>query len=160
MAPRIVVMGVSGCGKSRLGAALAGATGLAFRDADDLHPLANIAKMTRGEALTDADRWPWLDACGAALAQGGVLACSALRRAYRDRLRDFAPDLRLIYLTAPEAEIAEHLHARQGHFMPPALLASQLAALEPPGVDEDALILRAFRPIGQMVAKARDGLNL
>jgi carbohydrate kinase (thermoresistant glucokinase family) len=157
---RILVMGVSGCGKSRFGAALATATGLVFRDADDLHPEANIAKMTRGEPLSDDDRWPWLEACGVALEPGGVLACSALRRAYRNRLRDFAPDLRVIHLAASEAEISGHLQARQGHFMPPALLASQCATLEPPGAEEGALALRAFRPVGQMVAEARNWLKL
>ena len=129
---RLVVMGVSGCGKSSLGATLAAALALPFTDADDLHPAANRAKMAAGQPLTDADRWPWLLAVGAVLAKGaGVVACSALRRAYRDRLREAAGPVQFLHLVAPREVIAERLAARRGHFMPLALLDSQLATLEP-----------------------------
>ena len=125
-------MGVSGCGKSSLGAALATTLALPFTDADDLHPAANRAKMAAGQPLTDADRWPWLQAVGAVLASNaGVVACSALRRAYRDRLRDAAGPVQFLHLVAPREVIAERLAARRGHFMPLALLDSQLATLEP-----------------------------
>lgn len=125
-------MGVSGCGKSSLGAALAAALVLPFTDADDLHPAANRAKMAAGQPLTDADRWPWLQAVGAVLAGGaGMVACSALRRTYRDRLREAAGPVQFLHLVAPRKVIAQRLAARRGHFMPLALLDSQLATLEP-----------------------------
>ena len=125
-------MGVSGCGKSSLGAALATALALPFTDADDLHPAANRAKMAAGQPLTDADRWPWLLAVGTVLAKSaGVVACSALRRSYRDRLRDTAGPVQFLHLIAPRDAFAERLAARRGHFMPLALLDSQLATLEP-----------------------------
>lgn len=125
-------MGVSGCGKSSLGAALAAALALPFTDADDLHPAANRAKMAAGQPLTDADRWPWLQAVGAVLAGGaGMVACSALRRTYRDRLREAAGPVQFLHLVAPRKVIAKRLATRQGHFMPLALLDSQLATLEP-----------------------------
>ena len=129
---RLVVMGVAGCGKSSLGAALATALVLPFTDADDLHPAANRAKMTTGQPLTDNDRWPWLQAVGAVLAaEAGVVACSALRQAYRDRLRAAAGPVQFLHLVAPREVIDERLAARRGHFMPIALLDSQLATLEP-----------------------------
>jgi gluconokinase len=129
---KLVVMGVSGCGKSSLGAALAAALALPFTDADDLHPAANRAKMAAGQPLTDADRAPWLQAVGAVLApNAGVVACSALRRAYRDRLRETAGPVQFLHLTAPRGVIALRLAARRGHFMPVALLESQFATLEP-----------------------------
>jgi carbohydrate kinase (thermoresistant glucokinase family) len=134
---RLVVMGVSGCGKSSLGAALATALALPFTDADDLHPVGNRAKMAAGQPLTDADRWPWLQAVGAVLAGGaGVVACSALRRAYRDRLRATAGPVQFLHLVAPREVIAQRLAARRGHFMPVALLESQLATLEPLALGE------------------------
>lgn len=135
---RVVVMGVAGCGKSQLGAALAKAARAEFVEGDALHPPENIAKMAAGRALTDADRAPWLAACGAALAAHprAVLACSALRIGYRDALRAAVPVLRFLYLAVPEPVLAARLAARQGHFMPPALLASQLATLEVPGPEE------------------------
>jgi len=134
---RLVVMGVSGCGKTTLGAALAARLGAGFVDADDLHPPANRAKMARGEALTDEDRAPWLDLVTGVLRDRApvVVACSALRRAYRDRLRE-AGKVRFLHLAAPREVIAARLAARQGHFMPASLLDSQYATLEPPGPDE------------------------
>ncbi|WP_245749389.1 gluconokinase [Gemmobacter aquatilis] len=154
MSLRVVVMGVSGCGKSTLGRVLASALGARFVDADDLHPAENIAKMAAGQPLDDADRVPWLDRCAAALAAGPVvLACSALKRRYRDRLRVAAPDLRLIHLAAPQTLLAGRLVARTGHFMPAGLLASQFAALEVPD-GEGALVLDAMAPLEAQLATA------
>jgi carbohydrate kinase (thermoresistant glucokinase family) len=134
---RLVVMGVSGCGKSSLGAALATALALRFTDADDLHPATNRAKMAAGQPLTDNDRWPWLQVVGAVLAaEAGVVACSALRRSYRDRLRHTAGSVQFLHLTVPREVIAQRFAERRGHFMPVALLDSQLATLEPLTPDE------------------------
>lgn len=156
---RLLVMGVSGSGKSSFGAALAEALALPFADADAFHPAANIAKMQAGTPLTDADRWPWLDALGAWLAaRPGVVACSALRRAYRDRLRQAAPGLRLLYLEGAPALIAARQAARPGHFMPQSLMASQFATLEPPGPDENPLVLDVAQPLDQLVAQAKNSL--
>lgn len=145
MTPLVVVMGVSGAGKSTIGQAIATALGLPFADADDFHPAANIAKMSRGEALNDDDRWPWLAAIGAHLAahrgRGCVVTCSALKRAYRDALRQAAPDLRLVFLTGDPALVAARQAARQNHFMPASLVASQFATLEPPAPEEAAITL-------------------
>lgn len=145
MTPLVVVMGVSGAGKSTVGQAIADALGLPFADADDFHPEANIAKMSRGESLNDDDRWPWLAAIGAHLAahrgRGCVVTCSALKRIYRDALRQAAPDLRLVFLTGDAALVAARQAARQGHFMPASLVASQFATLEPPAADEAAITL-------------------
>jgi len=142
---RVVVMGVSGSGKSTVGRALAEARGVPFLDADDLHPEANVAKMTAGIPLTDEDRGPWLEAVGAWLAErsDGVVACSALKRAYRDVLRASAPDARFVHLAADRAVVAERIsHRREGgHFMPPSLLHSQYADLEPLGADELGLTI-------------------
>lgn len=137
---RIVVMGVSGCGKSRIGAALARSLGLPFVDGDSLHPQTNIAKMSQGQPLTDADRAPWLDAVGAALADGPkVVACSALKRAYRDRIRAASDAVTFVHLAGDRAVLQRRVNGRPGHFMPPDLLDSQLATLEAPGADEGAI---------------------
>jgi gluconokinase len=145
MTPLVVVMGVSGAGKSTVGQAIATALSLPFADADDFHPAANIAKMSRGEALDDGDRWPWLAAIGAHLAahrgRGCVVTCSALKRAYRDALRQAAPDLRLVFLTGDPGLVAARQAARRNHFMPASLVASQFATLEPPAPDEAAITL-------------------
>ncbi len=145
-------MGVSGCGKSTVGAALSLRLGLPFRDGDDLHPLRNIRKMCEGEPLDDADRWPWLDRCGAALraAEGGlILGCSALRRRYRDRLRESSGlhGLRFIHLHADQERLCARVSARKGHFMPATLLRSQFAALELPDADEAAITVAADRAV-------------
>ena len=140
-------MGVSGAGKSTLAAALARALGAAFIEGDDLHPPGNIARMSAGEALSDDDRLPWLRAVADALAEaaadrGAVAACSALKRAYRDLIRRRAGlPVRFVYLEVDAATLGERLARRQGHFMPASLLQSQLADLEPPGPDEDALVV-------------------
>ncbi len=148
----IVVMGVSGAGKTTVGVALGVALGLRFVDADALHPVSNVEKMAAGIALTDADRWSWLDAVGAVLADGPVVvACSALRRVYRDRLRASAPGLRLVYLHGPRELLAERM-GRRDHFMPVTLLDSQLATLEEPAADEEALAYDVSRPVDEIVA--------
>lgn len=146
----LVVMGVSGTGKSTLGAMLADHWYASFLEGDAYHSAANVAKMEAGAPLTDEDRWPWLDRLGAALgaaarADGAaVVACSALRRAYRARLEAAAGlPLRFAFLDTGRAEIARRMRARTGHYMPPSLLDSQLATLEPPAADERALRLDA-----------------
>ncbi|WP_231727607.1 gluconokinase [Rathayibacter sp. Leaf185] len=143
-APAVVVMGVAGCGKTTTGVGLADALGGVFIDADDLHPAVNKAKMASGQALTDDDRWPWLHSVGAvfhtAPAAGTVVACSALRRAYRDLLRSSAGrPLFFVHLAGARELHAARIRARTGHFMPPALLDSQLATLEPLEPDEDGV---------------------
>jgi gluconokinase len=146
----ITVMGVSGSGKSTLGALLASQLGCAFLEGDSFHSAQNVEKMRHGTPLTDADRWPWLDRLGAAMhaAVGGdglvVAACSALRRAYRERLAASAHQpMVFILLNTTAAELARRLEDRPDHYMPPSLLDSQLATLEMPGPDEQALILDA-----------------
>lgn len=159
-------MGVSGCGKSSVGAGLAERLGIAFRDGDDLHPAGNVAKMRAGIALTDAERGPWLDRVAATLRETApvVVACSALRRAYRDRLRAGAGGpVRFIHLAGSRDLIAARMAARSGHFMPPALLDSQFAALEPPDPDE-ALTLDIDQPLDALIRAAagavEDGRSL
>jgi gluconokinase len=151
-------MGVSGSGKSSVGARLGQRLGLPFRDADEFHPAANIAKMTSGIPLTDDDRWPWLDAIGKALgaADGGmVVACSALRRIYRDRLTTTAgrPVL-FVLLSGSRQTIGGRMGGRKGHFMPPSLLDSQFATLEPPSPDELAVSISVEPPLEAVVDAA------
>jgi gluconokinase len=145
MTALVLVMGVSGAGKSTVGPLIAAGLGVGFDDADSFHPPANIAKMSRGEALDDADRAPWLDAIGAHLSahrgRGCVVTCSALKRAYRDRLRAAAPDLRLVFLSGNIELVAARQAARAGHFMPASLVASQFATLEAPDAEEGAIVL-------------------
>jgi gluconokinase len=141
---RIVVMGVSGSGKSTVGSALAQRLRVPFIDADTLHPPANIAKMAAGEALDDDDRYPWLEEVGQWLADhrgGGVVACSALKRTYRDRLRAHCPRVEFLHLRGSPELIGSRLAARSGHFMPAALLRSQFDALEPLGADERGVVI-------------------
>ncbi|MGH6958704.1 MAG: gluconokinase, partial [Caulobacteraceae bacterium] len=136
--PVLVVMGVSGAGKTTLAKRLAARFGWTFQEGDALHPPANIAKMKAGHPLNDADRAPWLAAIGrwidarAAAGEPAVVACSALKRAYRDTLARGRPQVRFVFIRLDEATIAERLAHRRGHFMPPSLLASQFDALEPP----------------------------
>jgi gluconokinase len=135
----IVVMGVSGSGKSTVGSALAQRLRLPFVDADTLHPSANVAKMSAGEPLNDDDRYPWLERVGQWLAghhEGGVVSCSALKRKYRNQLRAHCPRVEFLHLSGSPETISGRLAARPGHFMPAALLRSQFDALEPLGDDE------------------------
>lgn len=158
--PAIVVMGVSGSGKSAIGAALAEALGLPFQEGDVLHPPANVAKMAAGVPLEDADRWPWLDAVAAALATGGVVSCSALKRSYRDRLRAGAGrPVAFVFLEGSEALLTERMGARTGHFMPVSLLASQLATLEDPTGEPGTVAVDIDQPIPDIVAAAVAGLR-
>jgi gluconokinase len=147
-------MGVSGSGKSTVGAALAQRLQVPFVDADTLHPPANIAKMTAGEPLDDDDRRPWLDRVGDWLAghrDGGVVSCSALKRQYRDQLRAHCPRIEFLYLSGSPELIGGRLAARSGHFMPAALLRSQFDALEPLGADEAGVTVDAGQGIGAIV---------
>ena len=161
MTHRIVIMGVAGCGKSTVGAALSQATGIPYRDGDDLHPAASVAKMAAGFPLSDADRWPWLDRVAADLARSAplMIGCSALKRAYRDRIRAGAggPVL-FIHLAGSRAVIEARMAARKNHFMPPSLLDSQFAALEPPDPDEPHLTIDIDQPLAAIVAHLRTGL--
>jgi len=150
----IVVMGVSGSGKSTVGAALAQRLRVPFADADDLHPEANIAKMSRGEALDDHDRYPWLERVGAWLAEhpdGGVMSCSALKRKYRDQLRHHAPGTEFVLLAGNREVIERRQASRPGHFMPASLLTSQLATLEPLEPDEGGLVLDVNQSVDEIV---------
>jgi gluconokinase len=143
----VIVMGVSGSGKTTVAAGLARRKGWLLLEGDSFHPPANIAKMKVGIPLTDDDRWPWLQAIAAredeliAAGQSAVVACSALKRAYRDILMGGRPDTVLVYLRGSQALIAERIKARQNHFMPPALLDSQFATLEEPAQDEHPIIV-------------------
>lgn len=147
-------MGVSAAGKTTIGLAASALTGVTFLDADDRHPPENIAKMAAGIALDDADRDPWLDAVGAALRDERpcIMACSALRRSYRDRLRELAPQTVFALLQLPRAELERRIAARAEHFMPAGLLESQLATLEHPEGDEEVVVLDATRPIDELAA--------
>jgi gluconokinase len=157
----IVVMGVAGAGKTLVGRALAERLGWRFVDGDDHHPEANRAKMAAGTPLTDDDRWPWLDRLrallDAAMAEGTVLACSALKGSYRARLGAGDPRVAFLFLDGDPAVIAARLEARRGHYMPPTLLASQLATLETP-VDDAVRVDVAAAPEA-VVAAALAGLT-
>ncbi len=149
-----VVMGVSGSGKSTVGAALAQRLRVPFVDADTLHPLANVAKMASGEPLDDDDRYPWLERVGEWLAahhDGGVVACSALKRKYRDLLRARCPRVEFLYLHGSPEEIGRRVGARSGHFMPAALLQSQFETLEPLGADEPGVTVAIARGVDAIV---------
>ena len=154
MTRRVVIMGVSGCGKSSAGAGLAARMGLNYRDGDDLHPPENVAKMRAGMPLTDADRWPWLDRVGQVLLAEApvIVGCSALKRAYRDRIRTAAGGpMTLVHLAGSQEVIAARMALRQGHYMPLSLLDSQFAALEPPAAEE-AITVSIDQPLEAIVA--------
>ena len=151
----IVVMGVSGSGKSTVGAALAQRLRVPFADADDFHPEANVAKMSAGHALNDEDRHPWLDAIGDWLAnhcgEGGVMSCSALKRKYRDQLRKHCPQVRFLHLSGSPEVIGRRQASRPGHFMPASLLASQFDTLEPLEADEHGVVVDVDQDIDAVV---------
>lgn len=152
---RVIVMGVSGSGKSSVGSAVANALGVPFIEGDVLHPQSNVRKMASGIPLTDEDRWPWLDKIGAELAkaeQGVVVSCSALKQTYRDRLRRAVDGpLAFIFLDGSLEVLRDHMGKRTGHFMPLSMLDSQLATLEPP--TGEALVLRqdVAEPVADIV---------
>jgi len=155
----LLLMGVSGVGKTTTGQRLAKKLGWNFRDADDFHPPANIAKMRAGQPLTDEDRWPWLDAIGGWLDQqlnaGGcaIVTCSALKRIYRERLLSDRPGARLVFLKGSKALIADRISRRTDHFMPPALLESQFNTLEEPRRDERAIVVDVSQSPNRVVAQ-------
>jgi gluconokinase len=155
MASPIVVMGVSGSGKSTVGAALAQRLRVPFADADDFHPPANIAKMTAGEPLTDDDRYSWLEAIGQWLAErcegGAVMSCSALKRKYRDQIRRHCADVVSLHLSGSPEVIGRRQASRPGHFMPASLLASQFETLEPLDPDERGITIDVDQDIDAIV---------
>ena len=157
----VLLMGVSGSGKSTVGPALAAELNWPFLDADSLHPPANVAKMASGIPLTDADRWPWFDRIVAemrryaAAGKNVVIACSALKQAYRDRLAG-GGSVRVVYLKGDAETIAPRLAGRRGHFMPPSLLASQFATLEEP---DNAIVVDITQPVAAQVAAIRRALR-
>lgn len=160
----IIVMGVSGSGKTTVAAQLAARLGWEFAEGDTFHPAANVAKMREGLALSDEDRWPWLDAIAAwidaqrAAGRPSVVACSALKRAYRERLLGGHHDVRFVYLKADYALVAGRMAARQGHYMPVTLLRSQFDALEEPGSAENPLTVSIEEGPDEIVARIVAGL--
>lgn len=154
----LVVMGVSGCGKSTVGAMLAGRLRWPFEEGDALHPAANVAKMASGHPLDDEDRWPWLERVAAWVdgqldrGQSGVITCSALKRAYRDVINRRGTGVTFVFLRGDEATIAARLAVRHGHYMPASLLHSQFADLEEPGDDEPVVRIE----IGPSAAEITD----
>lgn len=162
MSVRVVVMGVSGSGKSTVGRLVADALGAGFVDGDDLHPAANVAKMSQGIPLTDDDREPWLRAVGRTLADAGpagmVVACSALKRSYRDLIRSEAPGAFFAELDGDRALLAERM-IRPGHFMPASLLDSQLATLEPLQPGEEGVRLDVAEPPEEVVTAIVDDVR-
>ncbi|EGX59056.1 gluconokinase [Streptomyces zinciresistens K42] len=159
----VVVMGVAGTGKTTIGALLATRLGVPYAEGDDFHASANIAKMTAGVPLDDDDRWPWLDAIGAwahgRAGLGGVVSCSALKRAYRDRLRAAAPDVVFVHLAGDRAVVEDRMSHRQGHFMPTALLDSQFATLQPLGADEAGVVVDVSGGPEEIAGRAAEALT-
>jgi gluconokinase len=153
----LIVMGVSGSGKSTIAEKLAQRLGWSFEDGDRFHPASNVAKMSAGHPLTDEDRWPWLQAIADEIdrvckaGEHVVIACSALKRSYRDVLVHGRHDIRIVYLNGTQELIAGRLAARKGHFMPPGLLASQFKTLEPPGADENPVIVSIDASVEEIV---------
>jgi gluconokinase len=164
--PVIVLMGVSGSGKTTVGTRLAHRLGVPYAEADDFHPAANVAKMHAGQPLTDEDRAPWLAAIGAWIdlreqaGEGGVVTCSALKREYRDTLRRGRPEVRLVYLKISPELAAARLAQRHGHFFPPTLLGSQFQALREPEPDEGAVTVPVDAPPDEVVEKIVAALGL
>jgi gluconokinase len=162
----VLVTGVSGSGKTTVGAMLAGTLNWAYAEADDFHPAANVAKMRAGKPLCDADRWPWLRAIAAwideqaAAGKAAVVTCSALKRRYRDVLLAGRPYVKLVYLDAGRDLIAARLAARHGHFFPASLLDSQFAELEPPQAGEHPLTVSAEGTPRHIVGEIITGLRI
>ena len=162
----IIVMGVTGVGKSTFGAALAAELGVPFIEGDTLHPPEKVREMAAGTPLQDTDRWPWLQALGGEIAacrqpRGVVASCSALKRSYRDRLREtIGAPLLFVCLVAERERLAARLLERKGHYMPAALLDSQLQAFELPAADEEVVILDADRSVENMLASLRPQLHM
>jgi len=162
----IIVMGVSGSGKTTLARGLAQRLGWEFEEGDELHPAANVAKMASGQPLSDADRRPWLDAIGRWMdlrreqRSSAVLTCSALRRTYRDHLREGRPDVVFCHVTVDADVLRERLENRRGHYMPASLLPSQLATLEPLGPDEPGVTVAAVGDPDQVLSEALTLLGL
>lgn len=166
MTRTVVMMGVTGTGKTTVARAMVDLLGWRFAEGDDLHPPANVAKMTDGQPLTDEDRRPWLERvadwigqCEAAKAEG-IVTCSALKRSYRDLLRQGHPSVRFCHLTAPREVLAERLRVRQGHYMPASLLDSQLSTLEPLGPDEPGVAVSDEGSTGEVLARVLAALGL
>ena len=159
-AVHIVVMGVSGCGKSTTGQALAAQLGWPYTEGDSFHPEANVAKMHAGVPLTDADRIPWLEALAADIARheaagrSSVIACSSLKRSYRDILRGGAPDVRFLHVHGSRALLEQRLAERQGHFFPPHLLESQLQTLQELQEDEAGVVVDMALPVARQAEEA------
>jgi gluconokinase len=162
----LVVMGVSGSGKSTIADHLARRLGWRYEDGDKFHPASNVAKMSAGHPLTDTDRWPWLQAIAdeidriAAAGERAVVACSALKRGYRDVLVHGRDDVRIVFLDGTENLIAERLAARKGHFMPPGLLASQFTTLERPDASERPITASIDASVERIVDDIVRQLNL
>ncbi len=160
MAALVVVMGVTGSGKSTVGTALAARVGVPFADADDFHSPENVAKMRSGVPLTDVDRRPWLLAIGAWLAEqenGAVVTCSALKRVYRDTLREAAPTITFLHLDGDKETVRQRVGSREGHFMPTSLVDSQFADLEPLGADERGIVVDFALPVETIVERVASG---
>lgn len=162
----IIVMGVSGSGKTTVAMGIAEAMGWEFAEGDDFHPKANVEKMASGHPLTDEDRWPWLETIGGWIEEreeagaSAVITCSALRRVYRDLLRAGRPGVRFCHIKADEALIADRLEHREGHYMPPSLLPSQLATLEPLAPGEPGVTVSAAATVDDVIQRALEALDL
>ena len=162
----LVIMGVAGSGKTTVAGLLAQRLGWPSAEADEFHPAANVAKMAAGTPLTDDDRWPWLRSIGAwiseqdALGNSTVVTCSALRRVYRDLLREGRPGVRFCHLVAPEGLVADRVARREGHFMPPSLLHSQYETLEELEADEPGVVVPIDADPAEVVRRALDALGL
>ena len=162
--PVLVVMGITGAGKSSIAGILAGQLGWDLAEGDDLHPASNVAKMSAGTPLTDEDRWPWLERVAAwiqnhtATGMPGIITCSALKRSYRDRLS--GNNVVFAHLTASKDVIGERLAARMDHLMPASLLDSQITALEPPEADENAVSIQVGRAPSEVAAEIIRRLSL
>lgn len=160
----LVIMGVSGCGKTTVAAGLASKLGWEFAEGDDFHPQSNVDKMHAGHPLTDDDRWPWLQRIAEWISgtdeggDPGIVTCSALKRSYRDVLR--GPGVHFVHLTASREILEERIAARKGHFMPADLLQSQLDTLEPLGDDEDGIVVDVAAKPDEVVERILTDLNL